>query len=154
MKSALVIVASTRAAAGAYEDRSGPILVNWLRSRGFDSPDPVVIADAELPVYLDALAMPQVMLISGGTGLTPDDITTDTVLPRLDKKIPGIAHAFWNHSQDAVPTTVLSRTVAGIIGGSFVMALPGSTGAARDATAVLDPLIDHIVESLEGNHAH
>ncbi|BAU94588.1 molybdopterin biosynthesis protein B [Corynebacterium suranareeae] len=151
---ALVIVASTRAAAGVYEDRSGPILVNWLRSKGFDTPDAVIVADADLPAYLDTLEFPQVVLISGGTGLTPDDITVDTLLPRLDKEIPGIAHAFWAHSMNAVPTAVLSRTVAGTIGRSFIMALPGSTGAARDATAVLDPLINHITQTLQGHHEH
>ncbi|ANE02957.1 MogA/MoaB family molybdenum cofactor biosynthesis protein [Corynebacterium crudilactis] len=151
---ALVIVASTRAAAGVYKDRSGPILVAWLRSKGFDTPDAVIVADADLPAYLDELKYPQVVLISGGTGLTPDDITVDTLLPRLNKEIPGIAHAFWNYSMQAVPTTVLSRTVAGIIGRTFIMALPGSTGAARDAVAVLDPLIDHITGTLQGNHEH
>lgn len=151
---ALVIVASTRAAAGVYEDRSGPILVSWLRAKGFDTPDPVIVADADLPAFLDELEFPQVVIISGGTGLTPDDITVDTLIPRLDKEIPGIAHAFWNYSMDAVPTAVLSRTVAGTIGSSFIMALPGSTGATRDATAVLDPLIDHITGTLQGHHEH
>lgn len=67
---ALVIVASTRAAAGVYEDRSGPILVSWLRAKDFDTPDPVIVADADLPAFLDELKFPQVVLISGGTGLT------------------------------------------------------------------------------------
>lgn len=154
MTDALVIVASTRAAAGTLADRSGPILVSWLRERGFATPDPVIVADADLPAYVDCLAFPQVVLISGGTGLTPDDITVDTLAPRLHREIPGIAHAFWALGTQHVPTAVLSRTLAGTIGTTFIMALPGSTGAARDATTVLSPLIDHIVASLQGHHDH
>lgn len=98
----LVIVASTRAARGIYEDKSGPIAVEWLRSRGFETPDPVVIEDREIIDYFNNLVaegkkngnLPTFILTSGGTGLNSDDQTVEAVRPHLDKEIPGIMHAF------------------------------------------------------------
>ncbi len=159
MRTALVVVASTRAAAGDYADRSGPVLVSWLRTMGFDTPDAQVVADSDLPHVLSGILnnradLPQVLLTSGGTGLTPDDRTVDVIAPYLDKEIPGIVHAFWSYGMTKLPTAVLSRAVAGVVGSCFVMALPGSVGAARDATFVLEPLLEHLVSSLEGAHEH
>ena len=152
---ALVIVASTRAAAGEYEDRSGPILVNFLRERGFDTPQPVVVADADIDAALaTAFAdAPSVMLTSGGTGITPDDRTVEALTPHLERDLPGLAHAFYAHSA-GIPTAALSRTVAGVTGSTFAMALPGSTSAAKDGCAVLEPVLHHIINQLEGIHDH
>lgn len=82
-RTAIVLVASTRAAAGVYEDRSGPIAVDFLRRKGFDCPDARVIPDADIAAAVDqAFAeKPAVILTSGGTGLTPDDLTVDAVQP-------------------------------------------------------------------------
>lgn len=158
-RTALVVVGSTRAAAGVYVDRSGAVLVEWLRGRGFTVPEAWIVADADLPHVLSALlndraGLPDVLLVSGGTGLTPDDRTPEILTPFLDKEIPGIVHAFWNKGLESVPTAVLSRAVAGTVGSTFVMALPGSTGAARDAAAVLEPLLDHLLATLKGHHDH
>lgn len=158
-RTALVVVSSTRAAAGEYEDRSGKILVEWLRGVGFTVPAAKIVADADLPHVLSTLlndraGLPDVLLISGGTGLTPDDRTPEIVVPFLDRELPGVVHAFWNKGLETLPTAVLSRAVAGVVGSSFVMALPGSTGAARDAVSVLEPLLDHLVSMLKGNHDH
>ncbi|WP_080792952.1 MogA/MoaB family molybdenum cofactor biosynthesis protein [Corynebacterium pacaense] len=159
MRTALVVVSSTRAAAGDYPDRSGPVLVSWLRSRGFDVPEATVVSDAELTHVLSGIlgdrpGLPSVLLTSGGTGLSDDDRTIDVIAPHLDREIPGIAHAFWSHGMQQLSTAVLSRTLAGVIGTTFIMAVPGSVGAARDATAVLDPLLDHILAILGGDHDH
>lgn len=155
---ALVVVSSTRAAAGDYPDRSGALLVEWLRGRGVDVSDARVVADANLPEALAEVlgeaARPDVVLISGGTGLTPDDRTPELLTPYLDRELPGIVHAFWSKGLESVPTAVLSRAVAGTVGSTFVMALPGSTGAARDAVAVLEPLLDHLLATLKGHHDH
>lgn len=156
---ALVVVSSTRAAAGEYPDRSGAYLVEWLRSTGFTVPAAKVIADADLPHMLSTLlndraGLPDVLLVSGGTGLTPDDRTPEILVPFLDRELPGVVHAFWNKGLETVPTAVLSRAVAGVVGETFVMALPGSTGAARDAAAVLEPLLDHLLSILKGKHEH
>ncbi len=158
-RTALVVVSSTRAAAGSYEDKSGAYLVDWLRSVGFTVPAAKVVADADLPHVLSTLlndraGLPDVLLTSGGTGLTPDDHTPEIVTPFLDRELPGIVHAFWNKGLETLPTAVLSRAVAGVVGETFIMALPGSTGAARDATSVLEPLLDHLVSMLKGNHDH
>ena len=152
---ALVIVASTRAAAGEYEDRSGPILVNFLREQGFDTSEPVVVADADIDsalatAFADA---PSVILTSGGTGITPDDRTVEELTPRLERELPGLAHAFYAHST-GIPTAALSRTVAGVSNTTFAMALPGSTGAAKDCCAVLKPVLNHIINQLEGINEH
>ena len=152
---ALVIVASNRAAAGEYEDRSGPILVNFLREQDFDTPEPVVVADADMDAALaTAFAeAPSVILTSGGTGISPDDQTVEALTPHLERELPGLPHAFYAHSA-AIPTAALSRTVAGVTGSTFAMALPGSTGAAKDGCAVLEPVLRHIINQLEGHHDH
>ena len=152
----LVIVASTRAAAGTYEDRSGPIAVDFLRGLGLETPDALVVADANIPAAVaQALAdPPSVLLTSGGTGVTADDRTVDAVLPHLDRELPGIVHAFWNRGLAATPTAVLSRAVAGVAGRTFVMTLPGSTGGVRDGCDVLRPLLPHLLDQLEGHHEH
>ena len=131
----LVIVASTRAARGVYEDKSGPIAVEWLRSRGFDTPDAVVIEDRDIIEYFNALVaegkkngnLPTFILTSGGTGLNSDDQTVEAVL---------------------------SRGVAGVIDRTFVMTLPGSRGGVKDGVATLDPLVEHICRQMEDYHDH
>lgn len=148
-------MASTRAAAGIYEDRSGPILVDFLREQGFDTPAARVVPDANMAAAVDAgfAEAPHVLLTSGGTGISPDDNTVECVAPYLDKQLPGIAHAFYTASA-SVPTAAISRAIAGFNARTFAMALPGSTGAAKDATRVLAPLLNHIVNQLEGHHEH
>lgn len=157
-RTGLVIVASTRAAHGIYEDKSGPLAVTWLRSQGFETPDAVVVADADFPAYLDSLVaadnLPTFILTSGGTGLNLDDMTVEAVRPHLDQEIPGLMHAFWARGLANTPTAVLSRGVAGLIGRTFIMTLPGSTGGVKDGCAVLDPLVTHICRQLEDYHDH
>lgn len=155
-RTGIVLVASTRAARGQYADRSGPILVDFLRAQGVDTPGARVVADAEIDAAVRrALAEgPSVLLTSGGTGVTPDDRTVDVLAPLLDRELPGIVHAFYDRGRAAVPTAVLSRAVAGIAGRTFVMTLPGSTGGARDGAAVLEPILTHLLDQLEGNHEH
>lgn len=154
----LVIVASTRAARGIYTDESGPLAVEWLRQMGFETPDPVVVADADFGPYFDELVkagnLPTFILTSGGTGLNSDDMTVETVRPHLDKEVPGIMHAFWSQGLQNTPAAVLSRGVAGVIGRSFIMTLPGSKGGVRDGCTVLTPLISHICRQLEDYHDH
>lgn len=158
-RTALVLVASTRAAARDYPDRSGPIAVEFLRELGFSTPDATVVADAELPSALSELfseptALPDVVLTSGGTGITADDNTVELITPHLDKELPGIVHAFWATGRENIATAVLSRAVAGITGRTFVMTLPGSTGGVKDGVTTLRPILNHIVEQLEGSHEH
>jgi molybdenum cofactor synthesis domain-containing protein len=150
---ARVIVASNRAATGVYADTSGPLLVAGLRELGCAVDEPVVVPDGE-PV---ALALRQavaerldVVLTSGGTGITPTDRTPEVTRTVLDYEIPGIAEAIRAYSRDRVPTSALSRALAGVAGRTLIINLPGSTGGAKDGLAVLGPILGHAVDQLGG----
>ncbi|MGK4187530.1 MogA/MoaB family molybdenum cofactor biosynthesis protein [Rothia koreensis] len=158
-RTALVLVASTRAAQGVYEDRSGEILVDWLRSEGFEVPDAVVVEDARFgqtfgDVVRESEERPRLILTSGGTGLNADDRTVETVTEFLDYEVPGIMHALWQKGLESTPTAVLSRGVAGVIGESLVVTLPGSPGGIKDGIAVLGGLYEHALDQLEGRRGH
>lgn len=151
---ARVVVASNRAAAGVYADTSGPILVAGLRDLGCETDaDPVVVPDG--PPVTEALRAAladgvDVVLTSGGTGITPTDRTPEATRPLLDFEVPGIAEAIRAHSRDKVPAAALSRGLAGVAGRTLIVNLPGSTGGARDGLAVLGPILAHAVAQLRG----
>lgn len=150
---AVVVVASNRAAAGVYPDRTGPIIADWLRERGFRTPDPVVVPDGS-PVR-DAMAAAiadavDVVLTTGGTGISPTDRTPEATAPLLDRELPGLAAAIRSSGLPHVPTAVLSRGLAGVAGRTLVVNLPGSTGGVRDGLGVLDGVLAHAVEQLHG----
>ncbi len=155
---AVVVTASNRAAAGVYEDRSGQALAEGLRSLGFAVEGPHVRPDdvEQLAAVLrDAVASgADVVLTTGGTGLSPTDVTPEATRRVLDREAPGIAEAVRRYGEGKVPTSVLSRGVAGTAGRTLVVNLPGSTGGVRDGLAVLGPLLPHVVSQLRGgDHA-
>jgi molybdenum cofactor synthesis domain-containing protein len=150
---ARVIVASTRAAFGVYADTSGPLLVARLRELGCDVDEPIVVPDG--PPVADALRAAvaagfDVVITSGGTGITPTDHTPEATRAVLDYEVPGIAEAIRARGFAAVPTAALSRGLAGVAGRTLVVNLPGSTGGARDGLAVLGPILVHAVDQLRG----
>jgi molybdenum cofactor synthesis domain-containing protein len=152
---ATVVSASNRAAAGVYEDTTGPLIVEALTGLGFEVTGPVVVPDGD-PVAeairgaLDAGA--RVVLTTGGTGLTPTDLTPEMTRPFLDREVPGIAEAIRAHgSAKGVPTAALSRGLAGVAGNALVVNLPGSRGGVKDGLAVLGPLLVHAVEQITGS---
>jgi molybdenum cofactor synthesis domain-containing protein len=151
---ARVIVASNRAAAGVYADTSGPLLVAGLRDLGCDvDPDPVVVPDGDPVTEALRAAVADgvdVVLTSGGTGVTPTDRTPEATRPLLDLEIPGIAEAIRAYSRDKVPAAALSRGLTGVAVRTLVVNLPGSTGGVRDGLAVLGPLLPHVVSQLRG----
>ncbi|MCU1649630.1 MAG: molybdenum cofactor synthesis domain protein [Pseudonocardia sp.] len=152
-RTARVVTASNRAAAGVYADRGGPLIVDWLREHGFDCPDPTVVPDGE-PVG-DALRAAvadraDVVITTGGTGISPTDATPEITRRVLDYEVPGLADAIRAAGAPKVPTAVLSRGLAGVAGRTLVVNLPGSTGGVRDGLAVLDGVLEHAVDQLRG----
>lgn len=152
---AVVVVASNRAAAGVYDDTTGPLIVDALRAWGFTVGDPVVCPDGE-PVGLAIAAAvdggARVVLTTGGTGLTPTDRTPEVTRPLLDREVPGLAEAIRAAGvAKGVPTAVLSRGLAGVAGNALVVNLPGSRGGVKDALAVLEPVLVHAVEQVVGS---
>jgi molybdenum cofactor synthesis domain-containing protein len=151
---ALAVTVSNRAAAGIYEDRSGPVLVDLLRAAGCAVDGPLVVADGE-PVEVvlrDAVAGGyDVVVTTGGTGLTPADLTPEMTRRVLDREIPGIAEALRSAGAAAgVPAAILSRGLAGVAGRTLIVNLPGSTGGVRDGVAVLVPVLEHAVSQING----
>ncbi len=151
---AVVVVASTRAAAGVYEDRTGPLLVEALRAWGYAVDEPVVVADGDAvaEALTEALAAePAVLLTTGGTGISPSDVTPELTRRMLDREVPGIAEAVRAAGiAKGVPTAMLSRGIAGVAGRTLIVNLPGSSGGVRDALQVLAEVVPHAVDQIRG----
>lgn len=151
---ATVVCASNRAAAGVYEDTTGPLIADALAGSGFEVTGPLVVPDGD-PVgaaVRDAVeAGAHVVVTTGGTGLTPTDRTPEVTRALLDFEVPGIAEAIRAYGvAQGVPTAALSRGVAGVSGRTLVVNLPGSRGGVRDGLAVLGPMLVHAVEQIAG----
>jgi molybdenum cofactor synthesis domain-containing protein len=152
---ATVVCASNRAAAGVYEDTTGPLIVEALTGLGFEVTGPVVVPDGD-PVGAAIREAVQggarAVLTTGGTGLTPTDRTPEVTRALLDREVPGIAEAIRAYGIAAgVPTAALSRGLAGVCGSALVVNLPGSRGGVKDALAVLSPMLVHAVEQIRGS---
>jgi molybdenum cofactor synthesis domain-containing protein len=155
---AVVVTASNRAAAGVYEDRSGQALAQGLRELGFAVEGPHVRPDdaAELEAVLRAAVDRgvDVVITTGGTGLSPTDVTPEATRAVIQHEAPGIAEAVRRFGEGKVPTSVLSRGLAGIAKRTLIVNLPGSTGGVKDGLTVLGPLLPHVVSQLRGgDHA-
>jgi molybdenum cofactor synthesis domain-containing protein len=151
---ARVVTVSDRSHGGLRHDTSGPLLSDLLRELGFAEADVVLVPDevAEVTSALRAAVDDGVDLIAttGGTGFAPRDVTPEATRALLDREAPGLAEALRMFNRETVPTTILSRAVAGIIGSTIVVNLPGSTSGVREGVAILAPVIGHAVVQLRG----
>jgi molybdenum cofactor synthesis domain-containing protein len=154
---AAVVTVSDRSSRGERADASGPLLAALLRELELTVADPVVVPDdvgAVQQALLAAASAADLVVTTGGTGLSPRDVTPEATRPLLDRELPGVAEALRQRGAAAVPTAVLSRGLAGAIGATLVVNLPGSTGGVRDGVAVLAPVLGHALAQLRGGGDH
>ncbi|MFD2201404.1 bifunctional molybdenum cofactor biosynthesis protein MoaC/MoaB [Shivajiella indica] len=151
---AAVIVCSDTISKGEKEDRAGKIIIEKLEKFGVKIKDYRIIPDEfkQIQDLAQKFVKENVKLIvfTGGTGLSPRDVTPDALRPIIEREIPGIEEAIRSYGQQRMPMAMLSRSVAGQIGKSLVLALPGSTKGAAESMDAIFPAILHVFKVLEG----
>lgn len=151
---AAVITCSDRSHGELRHDESGPLLAALLTELGFEVGPVTVVPDDERAIAntLQSAVDGGIDLIvtTGGTGFAPRDVTPEATRSVIEREAPGLAEALRQHHREQVPTTILSRAVAGVAGATLIVNLPGSTGGVRDGVEVLAPVIGHAVAQLRG----
>jgi molybdenum cofactor biosynthesis protein B len=154
---ALVLTVSDRSSRGERPDTGGPLLAGLLAELGLDVGEVQVVPD-EVGAVQDALRAAagayDLVVTTGGTGLSPRDVTPEATGPLLDRRVPGLEEALRARGVAAVPTAVLSRGLVGTLGRTLVVNLPGSPGGVRDGVAVLAPVLEHALAQLRGGGDH
>ena len=151
---AAVVVCSDSISAGHKEDKAGKAIINKLESCDVNISEYVIIPD-EIDVIQEKVKSYQkqgidMVIYTGGTGLSGRDVTTEALIPLLDRRIPGIEEAIRNYGQDRTPFSMLSRSVAGTIEDTLVLALPGSTTVAKESMDAIFPSVSHVFRILKG----
>jgi len=151
---ARVVTVSDRSHGGLRHDESGPLLAELLSGLGFAEAEVVVVPDevGEIEAVLRAAIDGGMDLVAttGGTGFAPRDVTPEATRRVIDREAPGLAEALRMFNREKVPTTILSRAVAGVAGATIVVNLPGSPSGVRDGVSVLEPVIGHAITQLRG----
>jgi molybdopterin adenylyltransferase len=151
-----VLTLSDRSSRGEYEDRSGPAIKEGLASLDMDWVKTLILPDDE-PLITETLRKwcdqggVDLILTTGGTGPAPRDRTPEATRAILDFEIPGIPEAMRYATSDKVPTSVLTRAVAGVKGNTVIINLPGSPKAVRENIEVLLPILEHLVAKVKGD---
>jgi molybdenum cofactor synthesis domain-containing protein len=157
MKRAVVITASNRAFKGVYEDLSGQILLKGLKKLGYEINDVQILPDdqAQISDAIQTAINSEIDLVvtTGGTGVSAFDVTPEATAPLVLKPMPGILEALRAYAREQVPTTDLSRGIAGVTNKSLIINLPGSPGGAKDGLVIIERLASHIHDQLAG-HDH
>lgn len=151
---AAVVVCSDTISAGHKEDRAGKAIIEKLKSYEVSIFEYIIIPDEKEIIQEKAKAYQKqdvdLIIYTGGTGLSGRDVTPEALIPMLDRRIPGIEEAIRNYGQDRMPFAMLSRSVAGTLGNTLVLALPGSTNGAKESMDSIFPSVLHIFRILKG----
>lgn len=151
---AIVITASSRASQGFYEDSSGEILVEGLTTLGFSVLPKIIVSDDQVLIgraIANAIdAKIDLIITTGGTGISPTDVTPEATAPHIEKLLPGFHEALRAYSREKVPTADITRGLAGTNGRSLIINLPGSPGSVRDGLVIIERLAPHIISQLQG----